>query len=170
MYGPTETTVWSGTYQLPSEPGRVPVGRPIANTEIYILDHNLLPVPVGIAGELMIGGAGVARGYLGRPELTAQRFIRDPFNRNGAKRLYRTGDLARYLADGAIEILGRMDHQVKIRGHRIELGEIEAVLNDHPAVRESVVAAREAANVDKQLGAYLILREAQNPTRRQWRT
>jgi len=169
MYGPTETTIWSTTHQLPPDSARAPVGRPIANTEIYILDHNLLPVPVGIAGELMIGGAGVARGYLGRPELTAQRFIRDPFNRNGAKRLYRTGDLARYLADGAIEILGRMDHQVKIRGHRIELGEIEAVLNDHPAVRECVVVAREAANADKRLVAYVITREGHRPTRHQLR-
>jgi len=169
MYGPTETTVWSSTYRLPAEIDRTPVGRPIANTEFYILDQNLSPLPVGIAGELMIGGAGVARGYLGRPELTGQRFIRDPFQSGDTRRLYRTGDLARYLADGDVEILGRMDHQVKIRGHRIELGEIEAVLNQHPAVRESVVVAREAANGDRQLVAYLITREGQNPTRRQLR-
>jgi natural product biosynthesis luciferase-like monooxygenase protein len=169
MYGPTETTVWSSTYQLPPEVDRTPVGRPIANTEIYILDQNLSPVPVGVTGELMIGGAGVARGYLGRPELTAQRFIRDPFQDHDNRRLYRTGDLARYLAGGDIEILGRMDHQVKIRGHRVELGEIEAVLNGHPAVRESVVVAREAANGDKRLVAYVILREGQNPARRQLR-
>ncbi len=164
MYGPTETTVWSSAYLLPPAAPRLPVGRPIANTEIYILDHNLLPLPVGIAGELMIGGAGVARGYLGRPELTAQRFIPDPFQGQGAKRLYRTGDLARFLASGDIEILGRMDHQVKIRGHRVELGEIEAVLSGHPTVRESVVVAKAAAGGDKRLVAYVISRDGQNPT------
>jgi natural product biosynthesis luciferase-like monooxygenase protein len=168
MYGPTETTVWSSAYRLSSEPGRVPVGRPIANTEIYVLDQNFLPVPVGIAGELMIGGAGVARGYLGRPELTAERFISSPFHDHGAKRLYRTGDLARYLPDGNIELLGRMDHQVKIRGHRVELGEIEALLNEHPAVRESVVVAKEI-NGDQKLVAYVIPREGQDPTRQELR-
>jgi natural product biosynthesis luciferase-like monooxygenase protein len=169
MYGPTETTIWSSTYQLPPVVDRVPVGRPIANTEIYILDNNLLPVPVGVAGELIIGGAGVARGYLGRPELTSQRFIRNPFQGHDTKWLYRTGDLARYLAGGDIELLGRIDHQVKIRGHRVELGEIEMVLNEHPAVRESVIVAREAVNGDKRLVAYVIPREGQNPTRRQLR-
>jgi natural product biosynthesis luciferase-like monooxygenase protein len=169
MYGPTETTVWSTTYQVPADPARVPVGRPIANTEIYVLDHNLLPVPVGIAGELMIGGAGVARGYLGRPELTGERFIRNPFRGNGAARLYRTGDLARYLPDGNLELLGRLDHQVKIRGHRVELGEIEALLNEHPAVRESVVIAKEAATGEKKLVAYLVARDGQRPTRHQVR-
>ena len=169
MYGPTETTVWSSTYQVPPEPDRVPVGRPIANTEIYILDHNLLPVPVGIAGELMIGGAGVARGYLGRAELTAERFIRHSIQGNGATRLYRTGDLARYLPDGNIELLGRMDHQVKIRGHRVELGEIEALLNEHPTVRESVVIAKELANGDKRLVAYVVPRAGQTPAQQQLR-
>ncbi|HWX21797.1 MAG TPA: MupA/Atu3671 family FMN-dependent luciferase-like monooxygenase [Candidatus Binatia bacterium] len=169
MYGPTETTIWSSTYQLPAEPNSVPIGRPIANTQIYILDQTLAPVPAGIAGELMIGGAGVARGYLGRPELTAERFLRNPFRDDGAHRLYRTGDLARYLPDGNIEILGRMDHQVKIRGHRVELGEIEALLNEHPAVRESVVVARNAGNGDRRLVAYVIPREGQHPSRRQLR-
>ena len=136
MYGPTETTIWSSTYEVLPEPARVPVGRPIANTQMYVLDSNLLPVPVGIAGELMIGGAGVARGYLGRSELTAARFIHNQFRGNG-ERLYRTGDLARYLPDGNIELLGRMDHQVKIRGHRVELGEIEALLNEHYTMREA---------------------------------
>lgn len=165
MYGPTETTVWSSTYQVPPEPTRVPVGRPIANTEFYVLDTNRSPVPVGIIGELMIGGAGVARGYLGRAELTSERFIPSPFCREGAKRLYRTGDLARYLPDGNLELLGRKDLQVKIRGHRIELGEIEALLNAHPTVRETVVIAREGINGDKNLVAYVILQEGQATTR-----
>jgi Non-ribosomal peptide synthetase modules and related proteins len=162
MHGPTETTVWSSTYQLPSDPFRVPVGRPIANTEIYILDHNLQPVPIGIAGELMIGGAGVARGYLNRPELTAERFLPNQFQPNGDSRLYRTGDLARYLPDGNIELLGRIDHQVKIRGHRVELGEIEALLNSHPSVRESVVIAKEGSAGDKKLVAYVVLHNEQD--------
>ncbi|HEY5910146.1 MAG TPA: MupA/Atu3671 family FMN-dependent luciferase-like monooxygenase [Verrucomicrobiae bacterium] len=169
MYGPTETTVWSSTYQVPPAPDRVPVGRPIANTRIYILDHNLSPVPVGVAGELMIGGAGVARGYLGRTELTAERFIRSPFPGDGADRLYRTGDFARYLPDGNIEILGRLDYQVKIRGHRVELGEIEALLNSHPAVRESVVIAKEGAGGDKKLVAYVVPRAGEAPNRQQLR-
>jgi len=168
MYGPTETTVWSSTCQVPPEPTRVPIGRPIANTKFYVLDHNLSPVPVGIVGELMIGGAGVARGYLGRPELTSQRFVPKPFNRQDNERLYRTGDLARYLPDGNLELVGRMDQQVKIRGHRIELEEIEAVLNAHPMVRESVVMAREVNLSDKQLVAYVIPRGA-TPTRDQLR-
>lgn len=166
MYGPTETTIWSTTYRVPAGSARIPVGHPIANTEMFVLDQNLLPVPVGIVGELLIGGAGVARGYLHRPDLTAQRFISNPFQSNGAKRLYRTGDLARFLPTGDIELLGRMDHQVKIRGHRVELGEIEAVFNEHPAVRESVVLARETASGDKRLVAYVIPREGQNPTPR----
>jgi acyl carrier protein len=169
MYGPTETTIWSSTYQVPSEPARVPIGRPIANTEIYILDHNLLPVPVGIPGELLIGGEGVARGYLGRTELTAERFIHNPFRGNGSARLYRTGDLARYLPDGNLEILGRMDHQVKIRGHRVELGEIEAVLNEHPAVRECVVIAKQASTGDLRLVAYVVPQNAEAPTRHELR-
>jgi|GEM_PF-1251362 len=159
MYGPTETTVWSSTYPLPSNPCRVPVGRPIANTQMYVLDRDLQPVPVGIAGELLIGGTGVARGYLNCPKLTAERFIPNPFNGNGADRLYRTGDLARYLPDGNIELLGRMDQQVKIQGHRIELGEIEALLNGNLSVRESVVVAREGPEGEKRLFAYVIPRE-----------
>jgi acyl-coenzyme A synthetase/AMP-(fatty) acid ligase len=163
MYGPTETTVWSTTWQLPLEvPARILVGRPIANTQIYIVDSNLEPVPVGVEGELLIGGAGVARGYLRREQLTAERFIADPFRGNG--RLYRTGDLARYLPDGNIELLGRIDNQVKIRGHRVELGEIEALLNEHPGVRESVVLLREFGNGEKVLAAYIIPREGQKPT------
>ena len=162
MYGPTETTVWSTTYKLRTVKQTIPIGRPIANTTIYILDENLQPVPVGVPGELMIGGAGVVRGYLKRPDLTAERFIRDPFSENAENRLYRTGDLARYLPDGNIEFLGRMDQQVKIRGYRIELGEIEAVLNDHPTVYESVVIAREDVPGRKKLVAYVIPREGEN--------
>ncbi|MBM3298845.1 MAG: amino acid adenylation domain-containing protein, partial [Deltaproteobacteria bacterium] len=159
MYGPTETTVWSTAYKLNSnEQPNISIGRPIANTEIHIMDENLQPVPVGVPGELMIGGAGVARGYLNRPELTAERFIRNPFADNSGSRLYRTGDLVRYLPGGNIEFMGRMDHQVKIRGYRIELGEIEAVLNDHPDVYESVVIAREDVPGQKRLVAYVIPR------------
>jgi non-ribosomal peptide synthetase component F/methionyl-tRNA formyltransferase/acyl carrier protein len=156
MYGPTETTIWSSTYTVDGEESTIPIGRPIANTEIYILDSNLQPVPVGVEGELFIGGDGVARGYLKRPDLTADRFIKHPFNDNPGARLYRTGDLARYRSDGNIEFLSRIDHQVKIRGHRIELGEIETVLEQHPAVREAVVVAREDTPNDKRLVAYLI--------------
>jgi amino acid adenylation domain-containing protein len=162
MYGPTETTVWSTTYKLRIVKQNIPIGRPIANTTIYILDENLQLVPVGVPGELVIGGAGVVRGYLKRPDLTAERFIRNPFSENTESRLYRTGDLVRYLSDGNIEFLGRMDQQVKIRGYRIELGEIEAVLNDHPAVYESVVVAREDIPGHKKLVAYVIPREGEN--------
>jgi len=156
MYGPTETTIWSATYPVTNASGTVPIGRPIANTQIYIVDHNLNPVPIGVTGELLIGGDGVVRGYLNRDELTRERFIPDPFSSDPRARLYRTGDLARYQPDGNIEFLGRADHQVKIRGYRIELGEIEAVLNDHPAVQEAVVIAREDSPGDKRLVAYLV--------------
>jgi amino acid adenylation domain-containing protein len=177
MYGPTETTVWSTTFQLPLHgvPARIPVGRPIANTQIYILDQNLAPVSIGVAGELLIGGAGVARGYLARPELTAERFVPNRFVAPSTPEagisalLYRTGDLARYLPDGNIELLGRIDHQVKIRGHRVELGEIEALFNEHPAVRESVVLLREFSNGEKALVAYIIPKAGQRPSRNELR-
>jgi natural product biosynthesis luciferase-like monooxygenase protein len=156
MYGPTETTIWSATYLVTNASGTIPIGRPIANTQIYIVDHNLNPVPIGVTGELLIGGDGVVRGYLNRDELTRERFIPDPFSSDPRARLYRTGDLARYQLDGNIEFLGRADHQVKIRGYRIELGEIEALLNDHPAVQEAVVIAREDSSGDKRLVAYLV--------------
>jgi amino acid adenylation domain-containing protein len=154
MYGPTETTVWSTSQ--PIQPGHpVTIGRPIANTSIYILDRFQQPVPIGVPGELHIGGAGVVRGYLNRPELTAERFIPNPFGKPG-ERIYRTGDLARYRADGAIEFLGRLDHQVKLRGFRIELGEIETALRQLPGVRASVVVVRELSASDKRLAAYLV--------------
>ena len=140
-YGPTETVVGCCIYQAKDkQSGSVPIGRAIANTQLYILDRYLHPVPVGIGGELYIGGAGVARGYLHRPDLTAERFIPNPFV--AGERLYKTGDLARYRADGIIEYLGRIDHQVKIRGFRIELAEIEAVLSQHPKVRECAILAK----------------------------
>ncbi|MDQ3257079.1 MAG: amino acid adenylation domain-containing protein, partial [Acidobacteriota bacterium] len=158
-YGPTEGTVWSTVYDCRAvEPGRqVPIGRPIANTRVYLLDRHLNPVPVGVPGELHVGGAGVARrGYLNQPELTAARFIPDPFSTEAGARLYKTGDIARYLSDGNIEFLGRSDEQVKIRGYRIELGEIESVLRRHEAVGEAVVIAREDTPGDKRLVAYLV--------------
>ena len=161
MYGPTETTVWSSTFALNDAPETMSIGRPIANTSIYVLDKNLQPVPLGLPGELMIGGAGVVRGYLNRPELTAECFIRNPFGESPSDRLYRTGDLARFLPDGNVEFMGRLDHQVKIRGHRIELGEIEAALTSHPSVREAVVVAREDVPGDQRLAAYVIPRASQ---------
>ncbi len=160
-YGPTETTVGVLTYrvgdELPNLPsGTLPLGRPLANSRMYILDAHRQPTPIGVAGELFIGGSGVARGYLNRPELTAERFIADTFNGEPGARLYRTGDLARYLPDGNIEFLGRVDHQVKIRGFRIELGEIEQALRQHASVSESVVLAREDTPGDKRLAAYVV--------------
>ncbi|HSI52112.1 MAG TPA: amino acid adenylation domain-containing protein, partial [Ideonella sp.] len=159
-YGPTEATVYATAWRmdgrLPLPPGEIPIGRPAANTQVYILDGRLQPVPIGVAGEIHIGGAGVARGYLNRPELTAERFIVDPFGRSPNGRLYKTGDLARYLPDGEIEYLGRNDFQVKIRGFRIELGEIEAKLAAVDGIREAVVLAHEAPGGDKRLVAYVV--------------
>ncbi|HEY0737424.1 MAG TPA: amino acid adenylation domain-containing protein [Herpetosiphonaceae bacterium] len=158
LYGPTEAAV-DVTYwacERGSTRRMVPLGRPVANTEIYILDRHLQPVPIGVGGELHIGGVQVGRGYLNQPELTAAKFITDPFHQRGDNRLYKTGDLARFLPDGTIEYLGRIDHQVKLRGLRIELGEIEAVLAQHPVVREAVVVAREYAPGDLRLVAYVV--------------
>ncbi|MFC4159172.1 amino acid adenylation domain-containing protein [Chitinimonas lacunae] len=158
LYGPTETTIWSTRLRLDGEQtGRpVSIGRPIANTRIHILDPELRPLPPGLAGEIHIGGAGVARGYLNRPDLSRERFIPDPFDRDPAARLYKTGDLGRWLADGTLEYLGRNDFQVKIRGYRIELGEIEARLAACDGVRQAVVVARGEPGGDQQLVAYLL--------------
>ncbi|HEY7350647.1 MAG TPA: amino acid adenylation domain-containing protein [Ktedonobacterales bacterium] len=160
MYGPTETTIWS-TLSLVQSADDLSIGRPIANTEIYVLDAHLNPTPIGVPGELYIGGDGLARGYLNRPELTAERFIPHPFSARPDARLYRTGDLARYRADGQIDHLGRVDFQVKIRGFRIELGEIETTLVQHPAVRQAVVLAREDTPGDKRLVAYVVAHQQQ---------
>jgi amino acid adenylation domain-containing protein len=164
MYGPTETTIWSTIAKVEPGNGEITIGRPIANTEIYILDRHLRPVPAGVSGELYIGGTGLARGYRRRPELTDERFIPQPFSSAPAAKLYRTGDVARYRPDGAIVHLGRVDHQVKIRGFRVELGEIEAVLSRHPAARQVVVTAREDHQGLKQLAAYLVCKEGLAPS------
>ena len=159
LYGPTETTIWSCSRQIavPGEHGAVEsIGRPIANTQIYILDSQQQAVPIGVAGEIYIGGAGVARGYLNRPELTAERFLPDPFSADPQARMYKTGDLGRWQADRTLEYLGRNDDQVKIRGYRIELGEIEAQLTRHEQVKEAVVVAREDVPGEKRLVAYVV--------------
>ena len=161
-YGPTETVVGCCVYTTTAEAigsGAVPIGRPIANTQLYVLDENLLPAPTGAAGELFVGGDGVARGYLNRPELTAERFLPNPFSVQAGARMYRTGDLVRYLPDGALEYIARVDNQVKIRGYRIELGEIEAALAAHEGVRECVVVTRADAAGEQRLVAYLVLKQ-----------
>lgn len=164
MYGPTETTIWSSTHDVERSEGSVPIGRPIANTTFYVLDARLRPLPVGVAGELYIGGAGVARGYLNRPGLTAECFIASPFDSAPADRLYRTGDLVRYGEDGVLEYIGRVDRQIKLRGHRIEPGEVEAVLLRHPAVREAAVVASGAEKADGSLVAYYVPAEGRRPS------
>jgi len=163
-YGPTETTVGVLTYDVgnvlePTRSGTLPLGRPLPNARIYIVDRCLQPVPIGVAGELCIGGHGVARGYLRRGALTAERFVADPFGPEAGGRLYRTGDSARYLASGEIEFLGRRDDQVKVRGYRIEPGEIEAILREHPGVLKSVALAREAGKGDVRITAYIVPRD-----------
>jgi aspartate racemase len=166
-YGPTENTVvttWAPVAPVSEADAPPPIGRPIANTQVYILDVQLQPVPIGVAGELYTSGDGLARGYLNRPELTAENFIPNPFSKDPATRIYKTGDLARYLPDGNIEFLGRIDHQVKIRGFRIELGEVESVLGRHPAVGEAVVIAREDVPGDKRLVAYVVASHEPTPT------
>ncbi|HKV91321.1 MAG TPA: amino acid adenylation domain-containing protein [Candidatus Angelobacter sp.] len=157
LYGPTETTDYSTTVVFHAGGEDKPsIGRPIANTQIYILGSEGVPAPLGVSGELCIGGDGLARGYLHRPELTAARFVPDPFSSRPGDRMYRTGDLARYLPDGRIELLGRSDHQVKIRGFRIEIGEVESALLRHPGVHQAVVAALPDANGDKRLVGYVV--------------
>jgi len=155
LYGPTESTVWASFQQCaPGQP--VTIGRPISNARLYVLDEYQQPVPVGVAGELCIGGAGLARGYLNRPDLSAEKFLPDPFRSEEDARIYRSGDLVRYLPDGNIEFLGRIDHQVKVRGFRIELGEIETALAARDDIREAVVIARGESLQDKRLVAYII--------------
>ena len=168
-YGPTEATVWSSVHHCDWPIGRrsVPVGRPVANTQIYVLGPQLQPVPVGVTGEVYIGGPGVARSYFNCPDLTAERFVPNPFSVNAGARLYQTGDLARFLADGNIEYIGRNDFQVKIRGYRIELAEVELVLAQHPNVREAVVVATETNRGDKRLNAYVVLNERETAKAKQ---
>jgi amino acid adenylation domain-containing protein len=172
LYGPTEAAidVTSWACERGSRPRSVPIGRPIANTRTYVLDSRLQPVPAGTVGELFLGGVAVGRGYLGRPELTAEKFVPDPFGGDPGARLYRTGDLSRWRPDGALEYLGRIDHQVKLRGFRIELGEIEAMLRQHPGVREAVVLAREDTPGDTRLVAYPVAASGQHVTAAQLRS
>jgi amino acid adenylation domain-containing protein len=156
LYGPTETTIWSAICQVSAKTESISLGRPINNTQTYILDANLQPVPIGVPGEIFIGGDGLARGYLKRPDLTAEMFLPNPFSKQPGTRLYKTGDQARYLLDGSVEFLGRIDDQVKIRGFRIELGEIESVLGQNAGVQEAVALAREDESGDKRLVAYIV--------------
>ncbi len=156
MYGPTETCVWSTAWPVDDRDALPPIGRPVANTRAYILDEQRQIVPVGVPGELCIGGSGVARGYLNRPDLTNERFVPDPFDDAG--RIYRTGDVARYRPDGVIEYIGRIDQQVKLRGFRIELGEVEAALSRHPAVEQAVSAVKTDASGEPRLVAYILVR------------
>lgn len=169
MYGPTETTIWSTIERIERTDREITIGRPIANTDVYILDQFLRPVPIGVSGELYIGGHGLARGYRGRPDLTEERFIPHPFSPKPLARLYRTGDLARYCPDGRIVHLGRLDHQVKIRGYRIELGEIETALSRHHAVRQAVVTARDDRQGTKQLVAYVVCHDGHGPNQQELR-
>ncbi|HYR85173.1 MAG TPA: amino acid adenylation domain-containing protein, partial [Terriglobia bacterium] len=165
LYGPTEDTTYSTFYEVPPDPDRAPlIGRPIANSQVYILDEEHQPVPPGATGEILLGGMGLARGYLGRPELTAERFVPNPFGGQRGSRLYKTGDRGRMLADGSIEYLGRRDYQVKVRGYRIELGEIEEVLDEQAGVRRAVVSAREDSPGDKRLVAYIESEEGRAAT------
>jgi amino acid adenylation domain-containing protein len=156
LYGPTETTIWSTVLRVSSVEPRIPIGRPIANTQVYIVDHQLRPVPIGVTGELLIGGDGLARGYLNRPELTAERFISNPFADNKSARMYKTGDLCQWRPDGTIDCLGRNDRQVKIRGYRVELGDIEAALASHPKIKQAITKVVEGAGGVKTLIGYVV--------------
>ncbi|MGD6830461.1 amino acid adenylation domain-containing protein, partial [Bacillus pumilus] len=165
LYGPSEDTTYSTYKHIKYQEENISIGKPIFNTQLYVLDKYGQPVPVGVIGELYIGGNGLARGYLNQPELTAERFIPHPFNDEPGARLYRTGDLVRYLPDGDLEFVGRADDQVKIRGFRIELGEVEATLNALPSIQEAVVIVREDEPGDKRLVAYVVGEE----TPAEWR-
>ena len=161
VYGPTECTTFATFYlvtDVAKDATTIPIGRPIANTTAYVLDKDRNPLPIGVPGELYLGGPGVAQGYLNQPELTGERFVADPFAADKTQRLYRTGDIVKYLRDGNIEFIGRKDNQVKIRGFRIEPGEVEAILNRHPEVENAVVVVREDAPGERQLVAYLVQR------------
>ncbi|HYT30939.1 MAG TPA: amino acid adenylation domain-containing protein [Actinomycetota bacterium] len=164
VYGPTETTVWCTLWRVDARDSPVPIGRQIQNTALYILDRRGRLLPIGVTGELYVGGAGVARGYLNRPELTAERFLPDPFAGVPGARMYRTGDLARCRADGTLDFVGRLDDQVKVRGYRIELGEIEVTLAEHPQVLHAVAVAPEDATGERRLIAYVVTREPRPPT------
>ena len=164
VYGPTETTIWSTSVEIFGDEQSISIGRPISNTDVYVLDANRELVPIGVPGELYIGGDGLARGYLNRPDLTAKRFVANPFSKDKDSRLYRTGDLCRWRDDGTLEYLGRIDHQVKLRGFRIELGEIESVLSQHPSIAQCVVILREDCPGDKRLVAYYTQCGEQHPS------
>lgn len=170
LYGPTETTIFSGAIRVTATTGPVPIGPPIANTSFYVLDQFMNPVPIGIYGELYIGGAGLAQGYLNRPQLTAEKFVPDPFGEAPGARLYRTGDLMRYCEDGNLEFAGRLDHQVKVRGFRIELGEVETAMSQHESVRAVVAIAREVREGEQRLVAYVVGKQEELPTASEWRT
>jgi len=159
MYGPTETAIWSAVHEVKEVGAVTPIGRPIANTRIYVLDPRLQPLPVNVAGQIYIGGAGVSRGYFGLPAMTAEKIIPDAFAGEPGARMYSTGDLGRFLPDGSVEFLGRIDHQVKVRGFRIELEEIEAVLGEHESVREAVVVTREDSPGDVRIVAYVVAKK-----------
>jgi natural product biosynthesis luciferase-like monooxygenase protein len=161
MYGPTETTIWSSTHDIGDFEGQVSIGTPIANTQLYIVDENLQLLPIGVPGELVIAGEGVVRGYHQQPELTAERFVPDPWSDIDGARMYRTGDLAKFESDGTVSYLGRLDHQVKVRGYRIELGEVESLLLEHPSVYQGVVVLREDVPGDKRLVAYVCVATGQ---------
>ncbi|WP_164744555.1 non-ribosomal peptide synthetase, partial [Paenibacillus xylaniclasticus] len=163
LYGPTETTIWSTAYKV-TDPSRILIGKPLNNTTIYIVDTHMNPVPIGVFGELCIGGHGVARGYLNQPQLTEERFVQSPFSSESCNRLYKTGDIGRFMADGSIEIIGRTDNQVKVRGHRIELDEVEALIMEHPAVRDvSVVLSRD--ELLPELQAFIVTDSQENVRR-----
>jgi acyl-coenzyme A synthetase/AMP-(fatty) acid ligase/acyl carrier protein len=165
-YGPTEATTFALTHHITSVPengGSIPIGRPISNTRVYVLDEFGQPLPIGAPGELYIGGAGLAHGYVNRPALTAERFVPDPFSSIAGERLYRTGDVARFLPDGNMEFLGRKDHQVKLHGYRVELGEIEAALTGHPQVKHAVAMFRQEGAAEKRLVAYVVSQDPKIP-------